>query len=359
MAKLYGKNYTRKELLERVGDISQIAGIKKVELTDGNRKGVETYIVKNGSGFSFNVVADRGLDISAADCCGRSLCWVSETGEVAPSFYEEPGLGWLRGFFGGLLTTCGLTQVGGPNVDEGQALGLHGRYSYIPAQQVSYATEWQGDDYVMSVKGKVRQASVFGENLVLTRKISTKLGENRLWLEDTVENLGYQSTPHMILYHINGGFPAVDAGTKLVSPTLSVEPRDAGVSTEDYDIFEPPTAGFAERVYYHNMASEADGTVITALVNRSIPGGFGFYVNYSNKELPLFTEWKMNGLGTYVVGMEPSNCHVQGRSNERERGTLQYLEPGEIRHYSLEIGVLNSEESIKQLEERIEAMRKR
>jgi hypothetical protein len=357
MATLYGKNYTRRELLERVGDISQIAGIKKVELADGNQKGVEAYLVRNGSGFNFTVVAGRGLDISSADSCGRSLSWISETGEVAPSFYEEPGLGWLRGFFGGLLVTCGLTQVGGPNVDQGKALGLHGRYSNIPAQQVSYDSEWQGDDYMMWIRGKVREASVFGENIMLTRKISTKLGENRLWIDDTVENLGHQSTPHMILYHINGGFPAVDTGSKLISPTVSVTPRDAEVSTENYDTFEAPTPGFAEMVYYHDMACEQDGTVIAALANRNIPGGFGFYVKFSNKELPVFTEWKMNGLGAYVVGMEPGNCHVQGRANERERGTLQYLEPGETRRYGLEIGALDNEDAITELENKVKKIR--
>jgi hypothetical protein len=93
--------------------------------------------------------------------------------------------------------------------------------------------------------------------------------------------------------------------------------------------------------------------VTTALVNRSIAGGFGFYVKYNKNELPVFTEWKMNAPGTYVVGVEPGNCHVEGRARERERGTLQMLEPGEKRNYALEIGVLTSEEAIADLEARV------
>ncbi|MEC0226247.1 hypothetical protein [Paenibacillus alba] len=31
-----------------------------------------------------------------------------------------------------------------------------------------------------------------------------------------------------------------------------------------------------------------------------------------------------------LVGIEPANCHVGGRKEERERGTWVYLEPGEI-----------------------------
>jgi hypothetical protein len=353
MAVLYGKRYTRQELLSRVGSISQIAGIKKVRLADGKEDGVEAYNIRNGSGLNFTVVASRALDISMADWCGRSLSWLSPTGEVSPQYYEEPGIEWLRSFYGGLLTTCGLTQVGAPNVDQGKPLGLHGRISNIPAQKVCYGGEWQGDDYIMWVQGEIRQVAVFGENLVLTRRISTWLGNNRIQIEDTIENGGYETTPHMILYHINGGFPVVDEGSTFISPTLSIESRDVEVSTENFNIFELPTPGFTERVYYHDMASDKDNIVIAALVNRNIPGGFGFYVEYSKLELPYFTEWKMNGPGNYVVGMEPGNCHVQGRANERERGTLIHLEPGEKRSYKVEIGVLTSEEDINRLENRI------
>ncbi len=357
MATLYGKNYSKRELLERVGSISQIAGIKKVVLADGKAKGVEAYVVRNGSGLSFTVLAGRGIDISHADCCGKSLAWLSPTGEVASAYFEKDGLGWLRSFNGGLLTTCGLTQVGAPSVDQGSELGLHGRVSNIPAEQVCYSGKWVADDYVLTIEGQVREASVFGENLLLTRRISTKLGENRILIEDTVENQGHEETPHMILYHINGGFPAVDEASELLSPTVSLRPRDAQVSTENFNIFEPPTAGFAERVYYHEMASDADGTVVTALINRRIGDGFGFYVSYSKEQLPFFTEWKMNGLGTYVVGMEPGNCHAEGRAKEREYGTLQTLSPGEIRNYRIGIGTLESSEEIRALEERIIQMK--
>jgi hypothetical protein len=355
MASLYGRHYTRQELLERIGDISQIAGVRKVRLADGSEEGVEAYLFKTGSGLSFTALASRGMDISSADWCGRSLAWMSATGAVAPQFYEEAGLGWLRSFYGGLLVTCGLTYVGAPTADQGRQLGLHGRASNIPARNVSHDTDWQGDDYMMWVRGKVRESAVYGENVVLTRKISARLGEDRLWISDTVVNEGHETTPHMLLYHINGGFPALDDGSVLISPTRSVTPRDADAEVEQeiYYRFGPPVAGFRERVYYHDMAAEPDGTVTAALVNRSIAGGFGFYVKYNKNELPVFTEWKMNAPGTYVVGVEPGNCHVEGRARERERGTLQMLEPGEKRNYALEIGVLTSEEAIADLEARV------
>jgi hypothetical protein len=355
MAKLYGKHYTREELLTRVGNISQIAGIKKVRYSDGNEDGVEAYIFRTGSGLSFTVLASRGMDVSQADWCGRPLGFVTAVGEASPVYYDDKGMGWLRNFGGGLFVTCGLTYLGAPDVDQGEELGLHGRASNIPARNVSYDAEWQGDEYLMWAKGRLRETRMYGENLVLTRKISARLGEDKIWVDDTVENQGFETTPHMILYHCNAGFPALDEGSELVSPTLSAVPRDSGseIGKERYAQFEKPTPGWTERVYYHDMAPNSDGTVTAAIVNRNIPGGFGFYVKYFKDELPWLTEWKMNGLGTYVVGIEPGNCHVGGRSKERAEGTLQFLEPGEVRKYRLEIGVLAGEQAISEIDARV------
>jgi len=45
--------------------------------------------------------------------------------------------------------------------------------------------------------------------------------------------------------------------------------------------------------------------------------------------------------GTYVCGLEPSNCRVTGRADERAAGTLRYLEPGETVVYDLLLTVLH------------------
>lgn len=361
MARLYGKAFTRQELLDRVGDISQLGGARHVRLAGGVFEGVEAVEFRTGSGFYFLAVPGRGLDITVAEHCGRSLAWMSAAGEVTPALYEEPGLGWLRSFPGGLVTTCGLTYAGAPCEDEGVALGLHGRYSNTPATNVWVDGEWDGDEYRMWAVGKVRESRLFGENILLKRKVSAVLGQSKFWIDDVVTNEGPRRTPHMILYHINGGWPAVDAGSTLVSPTRSARPRDADAETdkEHYYLNDPPTVGYKERCYYHDMAADKEGFVHAALVNKNMPGGgaFGFYVKYRLSELPRFTQWKMNGTREYVVGMEPANCWVEGRAKERERGTLQFLEPGETREYHLEIGVLADAQEVAEFEKLVESVR--
>jgi len=63
------------------------------------------------------------------------------------------------------------------------------------------------------------------------------------------------------------------------------------------------------------------------------------------------------GIGRAVVTARVGAGHqviaVGGRRDVRERGELQWLEPGELRRYDLEIGALNGEASIGQFEARV------
>ncbi|HEX2998987.1 MAG TPA: aldose 1-epimerase family protein [Armatimonadota bacterium] len=358
MPNIFGKDYTKEELRARVGRMDQLCGVRAGMLTDGRAAGVRVADFWNGSGLEFSVLLDRGMDISAARWKGRSLCWRSPVGEVNPAYFDARGMEWLRSFVGGLVVTSGLRNVGSPGEDQGEQLNLHGRIDNLPAENVHVDAEWDADgDYVIWASGKIREARVFGENVLLTRKVFTRLGANKLWIHDTVENQGHQRTEHLLLYHMNIGFPIVDEGSELIAPSREVRPRDAEAEKEKeaYASFHEPRPDYQEKVYYHQMVAGADGIVPVALVQRNAEAGtgFGVYVSYVQKELPQFVQWKMMGQGMYVVGLEPANCLVEGRAQERAAGRLQYLEPGERREYRLEIGVLPSLLEITAFEDRV------
>jgi hypothetical protein len=65
----------------------------------------------------------------------------------------------------------------------------------------------------------------------------------------------------------------------------------------------------------------------------------------------------MMGEGTYALAMEPSTNRDAGRPEARERGELQWLEPGEQRRYDLEIGALAGAAAIGEFETRVRAIR--
>jgi len=357
MAKLFGKKYTRKELLKHVGDISQLAGVRLSELKNGNEKGVSVADFNTGAGLRFTVVLDRGMNISFAEYKGIPLCWVSSTGVVNPGFYEPEGLGWLRTFNGGLLTTCGLTYLGSPCVDEGKNLGLHGRISHIPAKNVCVEGNWKNDDYIMSARGNMRETSVMGENIQLTREIKTNLGEKKLWINDTVENLGYSKTEHMHLYHINIGYPVVANGSRWYSSSSQVIPRDSisEKNKNEYNVFSEPLQDVIENVFYHKVKTDKNGNTCVYIINETLNdnNGFGVYVKYSPKQLPELVQWKMMRQGSYVVGIEPAICRVGGRDQARKEGTLKFLDSYEKKEYQLEIGMVTSRKEIEEIKKNV------
>ncbi len=354
MAQVYGSEYSREQLLQHVGDISQVARVMPVRRMEGREDQLHSIEVYNASGLEFSVLAGRGLDIASARFCGCSLAWLSPTGETHPAYFDhegENGTGWLRSFYGGLVTTCGLTYAGAAGKDGDRMYGLHGRAANTPAYNVAWKGEWQGNDYLLTVEGRIREAVVFGENLELHRTITTKLGSNVICINDKVANLGYQTTEHMMLYHINVGFPLVTKHSYLVSPSTTVMPRDAEavIGLETAADFHEPSPGYKEKVYFHSFPADMH-TVQTAIVNPLLPvnglTGLALAVRFQQNQLPRFIEWKMMGQGAYVVGMEPANCLVFGRSAERDSGGLQNIEPGEIRSYNLELEIIAGQENI-------------
>ena len=340
MATLFNRNWKRQELLQYVGDINQIAGIKPVEASEGTERDSRILQAYTGSGLTFDVVADRALDIAACRYKGVPLAWLSPVGVVHPAYSEPEGLGWLRSFGGGLLTTCGLDHFGPPCNDNGQPLGLHGRISNLPAYGVNYQTSWVDDNYKMQISGQVRQTSVFGENLLLKRCITTHLGSGKIRIEDEIINEGFEPQPHMILYHFNLGFPLIGPDTHLRLDAEETTPRDADAAPglEQWSSLQRPTAGYREQVFRHKPVADSNGLAHVAVENPVL--GLGVHFSFNLDVLPYLVQWKMMGQGTYVLGIEPANCGVlQGRAVAREENQLPYLDAGESRRYVLELEV--------------------
>jgi Domain of unknown function (DUF4432) len=352
MAQLYGRRWTREELLRHTGDLAQVAGIRPCRLEGGRADRMRALEVVAGDGLRFTVLADRCLDVPSCEYRGVPLVWHSRNGLVAPEYYEPEGQQWLRSFFGGLLTTCGLTQVGPACEDDGEPLGLHGRIANAPAEDVRWGGEWHGDEHTLWVSGVMRETRIFGEDLRLERRISTRLGGRSIHIRDRVENRGDKGTPLMVLYHINAGFPLLASGARLIVRDNAMEPRDdrAREGVAEHARFGPPQRGWTEQVYYHDVMADAEGWARCALVNEALDlpfgRGLGLQVSWRRDQLLNLVEWKQLGEGDYVVGMEPANCRPEGRCAARQNGRLEFIGPGETREFELELSVLVGSEEI-------------
>ena len=315
----------------RVGSLGQVARVDRFIEDDGPARGARRVRVVNGGGLEFEVHPDRALDIGSATFNGIPFAWLSATGITRPDAYEPQGRGWLRTFGGGLVTTCGLDSFGPPADDEDGVAGMHGRIGTVPAS----LTETSATPDLVTVAGEVRQAGVFQENLVLRRRITSRVGSSSFTIDDTVTNEGESSSPHMVLYHVNLGWPLLDAGTVIDIPATSVTPRDSD-AVAGFDArteVGEPTVGFREQVYIHEAGDERVARVTNAA------RGLELTLRYSDT-LPALFQWKMTATKHYVLGLEPANTsEIQGRAAARENGILPRLEPGETRSYSIEIEV--------------------
>ena len=74
----------------------------------------------------------------------------------------------------------------------------------------------------------------------------------------------------------------------------------------------------------------------------------------STGEIPIVNHWQHFHKGTYVTGIEPGNCSVLGRAWNRKHGTLQYIEPDEVREFNMEIGVLDGADQMREFERKVE-----
>jgi hypothetical protein len=319
-----------RELRRRIGDVSQLASTRAARLSDGSEDGVRIIDARVSGGLSAVILADRGLDLGPVWAAGHQVGWQSTTGAVHPAYFD--GATWLRSFHGGLLTTCGLQNVGLPSEDEGVRHGLHGRISNVPARNVVHHVIEEDGRLVAEISGEVRETDVFGSDLLLRRRIRLPVGETLVHVEDEVLNQGFAPTPLLILYHVNVGYPVMADGARLLGPAADVVGRDdaAQAIVDQHTTFGPPQDGAREHVFEHQLRDPHAPTASVTVVNpeHRPTGGIAVTVSWDPRQLPRLWQWRMLRSGMYVCGLEPANCGLAGRGAERRAGALQVLEPG-------------------------------
>ena len=371
MVELFGRSLSRLDLARRTGALASVAGVRLMTLADGVERGIRMLEVRTGTGLRFTVLVDRAMDIGDCEHKGRAIGWQSPSGFRHPGLHEtegEGGLGFLRSF-SGLLVTCGLDHVGFNASDSGAPYHygpratvnhtIHGRISTVPARLMGYGERWEGDRCFLWCEGTMQQSAVFGEDLHLQRRIEAEVGSDEIRIHDRVVNHGFYATPHMILYHLNVGYPVLDEGSRFLAPIADVVMaahagetyRRQGVG---YRTMPAPRDGFDEQVWSHDLAADAGGHVPYAVVNDAL--GLGLAVEIQKAQLPCLTQWQHFQAGQYALGVEPGTNHLPGRDFAKERGELIVLAHGEERSYDLVLTALDGQGAVAAAEARIRAV---
>lgn len=328
----------RADLERRTGSLDQVGGATLMAYADGPARGMQLVQARTGAGLAFEILTDRGMGLGNASVFGIPINWVSAAGPVAPWYYNPAGSGWLQTFGGGLLTSCGLTNVGAAGVVDGIEIGLHGRLSHLAARDVTVHRRWIGDRHVIEVGGVVRDTVAMGTAFELHRCYRFVLGENRLEIDDEISNIGGAPAPLFLLYHFNIGHPLLSETTEFdVDPaprrTEVRNPEQQG-DVAAWREMTAPVAGAVERVFYHHIDGDAAAMTTVRVANRIGDGRLSFRLTFPSA-LGHLVEWKMLGLRDYVLGVEPGNAFVAGRDAIIAGGDAETLAPGAVKRVSL------------------------
>lgn len=339
---------TRCKMEGYIGNLLQLGGTRHYTLSDGKANGTRCVDVKTGSGFEFTVVCDRGMDLSLASYKGTNLTFLTANAEANPAFYNADGIEWLRTFTAGMMTTCGPTYLGNPCEDAGEKLGLHGRFSALPAQQVCDLTSFE--DGNIEIIGTLYDAHTFGKKFRIRRRILSSFGSNSVIVEDMIRNEGGIAAPVNMLYHVNFGYPLLDetATIHVTSDHCAGCDDFSQAHLDERHSVTKPEIGKMEKNYQHTFAEDRE-TAVAWVWNKELDGGLAAYVKFSPKDLPYMNQWVLEDWKDYIVALEPANVPCESRNTLRQMGVLPILQPGETKVFRIEIGVISGNETIQTL----------
>jgi hypothetical protein len=338
------------KIMKYCGSLQQMVYARPIMYKEGRAEYMNAVEVKCGD-ISFHSMADKAMDISDFSYKGMNMTFMAKPGLEGRNPYDTNGAEAQRSIMGGLFFTCGLENICAPCTIDGKDYPMHGRMRTTPAEHVGTDVVREGDDYKVILTGEMREAELFGENMVLRRKIESTLGENSITITDEIENQSFRPEPLMLLYHCNLGYPFLDENCELYLPTTGVKGREA-FSDEHLDrwnLMDPPKDNEEEYVYIHDMKSDDNLDTMALVVNHALD--IGLCISFNQKNLPYFMEWKSTGSGDYVLGLEPSNSSVYGKPYHVENEKVHYLQPFEKETNKLRFTVV---EGKKQIEEMIQ-----
>ena len=301
-----------------IGNPAQLVTLRRVTVSEGKAKGTEIIEVKTADGLELDILPDAGLDIGQCRYRGINMSWMSKNGYDSPAAISPYETEFVNTFPGGLLYTCGLRSAGPANRDNCEWHPLHGRYHSLQAEQL--CAEIVDDEIV--VRGTIRETALFGHVLEVRRTIRIPAFGASVTVQDTVTNRTPRDEEIMQIYHCNFGYPLLSEKARLHLPEgRETIPRTdfakTGLGREC--TFDKPIPGEEERVFFQKMKEDFSAR----LENPDL--GVSMTISWSGDTLPILSQWRSMASGDYVLGLEPTNCYIMGRHDERENGTLPIL----------------------------------
>lgn len=345
-----------KNLMKYCGSLQQLIYVRPTTYKEGRAEHMNAIEAKCGDIF-FHVAADKALDITDFSYKGMNMTFLAKPGLEGRNPYDTNGEEALRSIMGGLFFTCGFENICAPCTVDKKEYPMHGRMRTTPSEHVSTDVISEGDTYKLIISGEMREAELFGENMVLRRKIESVLGENSVTVTDEIENQAFRPEPLMLLYHCNMGYPFLNEKCSIYIPTQKVTAREefSVEHIEHWCKMETPIDNESEYVFMHDVKSDENLDTIVLVANHEC--NIGLTIEFNQKNLPYFMEWKSIASGDYVLGLEPSNASIYGKLHHIEHNSVHYIQPFEKETNTLKFSVIEGKEEIEKVICKIEKIK--
>ncbi len=273
----------------KINSLSQVASIRRYTITEGSAKGLDFIDIDNGN-IRFLLNVSKALDITQLYHKGVNISFLSKNS------LTKRELAFGNRFEGGMLYTCGFDNFGGRDGYE-----THGTFHNTPAEIVRA----ECTDSEIVVEANIRNAELFGKNLLIRRKITTKVGSNKIDLCDELINESYRDEEYCVLYHFNVGYPMLDNGGKVIADVSEIKARNdwANENIKTALLIEDDVPNKQETCYFIKLNSPKI-TYVNEKLNK------GLTLSYTMDTLPCFTLWKSMASGDYALGLEPCTSEL-------------------------------------------------
>ena len=273
----------------KINSLSQVASIRRYTITEGSAKGLDFIDIDNGN-IRFLLNVSKALDITQLYHKGVNISFLSKNS------LTKRELAFGNRFEGGMLYTCGFDNFGGRDGYE-----THGTFHNTPAEIVRA----ECTDSEIVVEANIRNAELFGRNLLIRRKIMTKVGSNKIDLCDELINESYRDEEYCVLYHFNVGYPMLDNGGKVIADVSEIKARNdwANENIKTALLIEDDVPNKQETCYFIKLNSPKI-TYVNEKLNKELT------LSYTMDTLPCFTLWKSMASGDYALGLEPCTSEL-------------------------------------------------
>lgn len=297
---------------DKISNLAQVTYIRRYAFCEGKEAGLRVIEINNGN-IRFILNESKALDILQLWHKGDNIGFISKNG------FSAREIPFLKRFEGGLLYTCGLDSVGAR-----ESFDLHGTLHNNPARIISNVC----NENEIEIIAEIEDTELFGKNLLLRRRIYTKLFSDCVTLEDTLINKGTKNENYCLLYHVNIGYPMLDEGVIIESDTDEVIPRNEYALKNIYNraVFLPAIPNEQERCYFIKHKKPVV-TVKNEKLNKK------FILSYSDDTLPCFVQWNSPASGDYALGLEPSTTFLD------DKFEYKTIKPKEVIKFLLNITI--------------------